>query len=279
MGMGRASRAKRERREERAGRDRPARMSVGMTRGCLVCRSQEGPFTSREHPFPESLGNTEIVLPPGVVCDRCNHGPLSTLDQTICEFMPVQMRRTMLGVKSKAGSVPRTRLTTGVVESTGPAALRFLPNGGKAMLRETFRDGDTVGLRFDLKGGRRVTPRYASELSRWLLKTALELAWLDHGEMMLEARFDHIRDAVLGRPYDGFFAMGNKGDPEQGSVSLTYDLVPDSDEWRMWVVAEVFGVTLATDSRLHEPPVPLEGRASVLQFTRCDWTAAYGTTR
>jgi hypothetical protein len=42
---------------------------------------REGPFKSREHPFPESLGSTEIVLPRGVVCDPCNNGPLSRLDQ------------------------------------------------------------------------------------------------------------------------------------------------------------------------------------------------------
>ena len=92
--------------------------------------------------------------------------------------------------------------------------------------------------------------------------------------MILEPRFDEIRDAVLGQPYDGFLAMGNKGNPEHQSVSLTYDLVPDGDAWRMWVVAEVFGVTLATDSRLAQPPISLDGQASVINFVRSEWTAA-----
>lgn len=35
--------------------------------------------------------------------------------------------------------------------------------------------------------------------------------------------------------------MGNKGEPDHVSVSLTYNLVPDGDEWRIWVVAEYFG--------------------------------------
>lgn len=38
--------------------------------GCIFCRRHDGGFTSREHVFPESLGNEEVVLPRGVVCDR-----------------------------------------------------------------------------------------------------------------------------------------------------------------------------------------------------------------
>jgi hypothetical protein len=128
--VGRASRAKRTRREE-AARDALRRQ---IRNKCLVCGTTAGSFTSREHPFPESLGNTEIVLPPGVICDCCNNGPLSRLDQTICEFLPIQMRRTMLGVTSKAGLIPRTRFSTGVIENLGPASLRFTAAGNRAML-------------------------------------------------------------------------------------------------------------------------------------------------
>ncbi len=140
-----------------------------------MCRAGDGGFTSREHPFPESLGNTDILLPAGVVCDRCNHGPLAVLDQTICDFMPIKVRRTMLGVASKAGSVPSTRSSTGVVEHIGPGELRFNQNSRRDMLREVFRDGDRVRLHADLRGGRRMTPRYGSELSRSLLKMALRV--------------------------------------------------------------------------------------------------------
>lgn len=103
---------------------------------------------------------------------------------------------------------------------------------------------------------------------------ALELAWLDHGEELLEARFDHVRDAVLGKPYSGFLALGAKLDPQDVSVSLTYDLVLDGDDWRMWVVAECFGIVLATDSRMAEPPIPPDGGALVLTFTPDNWKVA-----
>lgn len=225
--MGQASSRKRVRREQKAARERAAAAAehAGETRGCLVCRRHDGDFRSREHPMPESLGNTEIALPPGVVCDRCNNGPLAVLDQVICEFLPVKMRRTMLGITSKSGSVPTTRFHDGALQHTGPASLRFSGDGGKEILRETFRTGNTVGLRFDVRGGRRMTPRHGSELSRALLKMGLELSWLDHGPMMLEARFDHIRAAILGEPRAGFFLMGRKGEPDHSVGSVTYDLV------------------------------------------------------
>ena len=72
-----------------------------------------GGFTAEEHPIPESLGNATLVLPRGVVCDRCNRSPLSVLDKTLVEFFPVKLRRTTLGVPTKTGSVPATSLSGG----------------------------------------------------------------------------------------------------------------------------------------------------------------------
>ena len=49
--------------------------------GCLFCRQRDGGFSSEEHIFPESLIGDADRLPKGLVCDRCNHGPLSQLDE------------------------------------------------------------------------------------------------------------------------------------------------------------------------------------------------------
>jgi len=117
-----------------------------------------------------------------------------------------------------------------------------------------------------------MTPRYSSELSRALLKSALECAWLDHGEMMLEARFDHIRDAVLGVPRDGFLAVVHKGDPNYRQVSLTYQLVQCGDDtWRMLTWTNYYGIGVGTDSRLSGPvQEPPAGLVTILPFTTSD---------
>lgn len=64
---------------------------------------------SREHIIPESLGNTDHVLPPGVVCDKCNNyfarkieGPLLNSDY----FMQVRSRQWL---ENKRGRVPPQR--------------------------------------------------------------------------------------------------------------------------------------------------------------------------
>lgn len=243
-----------------------------MDSGCLVCRRTDRTFASREHPFPESLGNADLVLPAGVVCDDCNHGPLSVLDQALCDFLPVKMRRTMLGVRSRAGRVLTTKCVTGSIEHIGPSALRFWPSGSRDMLREVTRTGDAVHLKFDLAGGRKLTSRYGSSLSRALLKIGLEVAWLDHGMRMLGRPYDHVRDAILDRPRDGFVVIAKKGNPDSERLSLTYDFAADGAE--MWIVADLFGVTLATASKLAKAPVELLARTSAIEFTTSDWRRA-----
>ncbi len=222
------------------------------------------------------MGNEDIVLPGGVVCDRCNNGTLSKLDQALCEFPAVKMRRTMLGIPSKAGTVPVTKFSEGAITNVGPASLRFDPHTRFPMLREVERRGDLVKLEFNWSGGRRMTPRYTSDLSRALLKSAFECAWLDHGDVVLEHRFDHVRSAVLGQPRDGFLVVGRQCDPDHALGSLTYDLVSDdAGTWRIWVVAEYFGIFLATDSRLAEPVSDFPPDAvTVLPFTAAHSRAA-----
>jgi HNH endonuclease len=275
--MGRRSRQTTDRRIERdhARQQSAPSHEIAIKRDCLFCKQGDGGFVSAEHVFPESLGNTELVLPPGVVCDRCNNGPLSTLDQTICNFLPIKMRRTMLGIQSKAGKVPTARFSEGTLnyiptpDGADPTPA-FMGNSG-TMLRETGRTGEgQVSLEWNSSGGRRMTPRYASELSRALLKSALECAWLDHGAMVREPRFDHLREAVLGNPRDGYFAVARKADPNFTTVSLSYNLFEENGTTRMAVGGIYYGVLLATDSWLREPNAlspEARNQFSVLSFT------------
>jgi hypothetical protein len=65
----RAEEARRLKHEERQAASR-ARIADGERRGCLFCRLSDGGFTTVEHALAESVGNTEIVLENGVVCDH-----------------------------------------------------------------------------------------------------------------------------------------------------------------------------------------------------------------
>src|SRR4051794_3129220 len=121
--MGRRSSAIQRRRLER---DQQLRWQshlarTAQERGCLFCRNSDGSFRSQEHVFPESLGNKTLVLPVGVVCDRCNNGPLAQVDKALCDFMPIAMRRTTLGIQSKSGVVPQFRYFQGAVRHVAAA--------------------------------------------------------------------------------------------------------------------------------------------------------------
>lgn len=247
------------------------RPAVG-TGDCLFCRRTDGGFTTVEHVLPESLGNTRLTLPKGVVCDRCNNGPLSELDQVLCEFFPIKFRRTMLGIESKAGRVPKTRFMTGELRNDGDDHLTITVDreNDTTTFREVARNGDEVELALSWRGGNKLTPRYAARLSSALLKGALECAWLDHGERMHEPDFDHIRDAVLGEPRDGFVSFVKEGNPNDNGLRLTYDLIDSGEAEGLWVVAQYYGISMATHSRLATPLGPLPDLVETLTFTAAD---------
>lgn len=242
----------------------------------MSCRRDDGGFTSREHAFPESLGNVELILPPGVVC---NNGRLSALDKALCDFGPISMCRTMLGVRSKAGKIPAFRTGDGQVEHIprtdgADPTLIFSGSQGRSMLREEARHSDgRLELRWaGAMGGPRMTSRYAAKLHRALLKAALELAWLDHKERAFDADFDHIREAALGAPRDGFLTMVSAVDPNEMNSMINYWLNPAGDDsGRILVLMNYAGIQLGTDSRL---PRPLGDTAPGLitwRFTEADY--------
>jgi HNH endonuclease len=257
-----------------------ARVAEGERRGCLFCRESNGGFTTEEHTLPESLGNTEVVLPNGVVCDRCNNGVLSDLDQALGDFMPLRFRRTTIGVPTKAGKVPVTRFAKGTVANqgidpkTGEPRLFFSINNKSdtTTFRTTPLGGGRVHINFSLTGGRRMTPRYASELSRALLKTSFECAWLDHGEAMLEPEYDHVRKVVLGEPRDGYLLMPRRADPDHYGLELTYIPVrPESSRPFLAVGAQLYGIGMFTDSAQPAPQMEVpEDVAVVFTFTKQD---------
>jgi hypothetical protein len=126
---------------------------------CLYCRQTDRRFTSVEHVIPESLGNSDspynraIVLPRGVVCDHCNNGALSQLDQTLVKFDPVSFMKTYHNVPSKSSAVPAAVFKNARLSRPEPHRLLFESESRKTLLP----DGKgNFKLRF--KGSQRMTP-------------------------------------------------------------------------------------------------------------------------
>lgn len=239
---------------------------------CLFCKSSEGDFTSREHIFPETAGNTDLaMLPPGVVCNRCNNGPLARLDKALCDFLPIAMRRTTLGVTNKRGDPATLRFAQGLIEPMPPDevapgdshGVRLVDHNPKRPIAHTFEQHDDhVTFKLTGQGGRRLTPKYLRELSRAVLKIALEFAYLDHGADVFEPRFDHVRDVILERrTHHGEIAVPTKGDGEDVRLQCTYML--DDTTGIGGAAANILGVVLLThavDHPLEPTPGPFIGR-------------------
>jgi hypothetical protein len=219
-------------------------------RQCLFCSRSDGGFQSVEHIVSEGLGNTELVLPKGVVCDRCNHGQLALLDDALTSFMPIAVARTAYGIKRKGGGLPTARLGNALIRRVDDTTVHFETKSRRAT--ETRHDGATLNLI-----GRRLTPRYSQTMARALLKVALECAWLDFGDDVLAPGFDHLRQIVLTGGHPGYLMLLRQGRPEGRRVAIQYKTLRlQRDRVDVAVVADLLGTLMATDSANPAPQGP-----------------------
>lgn len=73
---------------------------------CIFCRENAASSRSEEHIISESLGNTEHVLPSGVVCDRCNNYFARKIEGPLLSSEYFRHARAAMQVVNKRGRVP-----------------------------------------------------------------------------------------------------------------------------------------------------------------------------
>jgi hypothetical protein len=213
---------------------------------CLFCLRIDEPRTSAEHVIPEGLGNDELILPPGVVCDRCNNGPLSVADQAILDFLPVQFFRVTNLIPTKTGGRTQARF--------GNAILAHEPDDRVSIKPGSSRVVEWVALD-ELKLhliGRRMTARYCASLGRFLSKATLEFVYLREGPIVaFDSRCDPVRSIALGHPYAGHLVM-NRGGAAHRRVSFRYRWSRARDA--LWGWLDVGGSLLAMELLQREEP-------------------------
>ena len=159
---------------------------------CIYCLSTAGPFMSEEHIIPESMGNHDFVLPPGYVCDPCNHGVLSGLDDEL-RTSPLFIVQWVNAVEfTKKGKLPEARLGNLTMKRTDPLNVSWIadPDSDAIRVGKQLPDGmtqlhfkDTLPKRFD-----------DTIVARALCKIGLAAVALDFGhEYVLTSRFDAAR--------------------------------------------------------------------------------------
>lgn len=77
-----------------------------MTKLCIFCKKDSSGSRSVEHILPESLGNKEHTLPPGVVCDACNNYFASNIERPVLESQHFVTARFNALIPNKRGKMP-----------------------------------------------------------------------------------------------------------------------------------------------------------------------------
>lgn len=270
MSKGARLRKARQARKLEASRSRDIAYEEGRARGCLICRRSDGGFSSVEHILPESIGNTEKMLPAGVVCDRCNHGPLSQIDRALGGFLPIEMMRTWHGIPAKSGSLPAFKFDNGTMETRAPGHVHLLLDSARDQPPRPPAPPGRTSFSFSARRMKDTTPRRLRDVQRALLKMVIEFAWIDLGEAeALSGKFDHIRDKVLGASHAGYLVFPKEVKTRE-DVEIQYEERKRVEDGRpMFGVAGSFwGFQIFTDSLFEKPTMKIPPGWIVRHFGR-----------
>jgi hypothetical protein len=229
---------------------------------CLFCKEPSDNSRSIEHVLPESLGNTTMILPAGVVCDSCNNYFARKVEAPFLNSEEIVAFRSHQGIPNKRGRVPPL---SGILDSEIPVTLYRYPGRSLSGLLD-MPLGSAERL---LKIGRGTIdfPHLADNLdrravSRFLAKMAVEslaarLLRSPEGLAYLvdETSLGPIRNyARYGKgetwPYSirRIYDQDKKWETSEGPVQRVWEsdfLVVDPGQW--YFVIAIFGLELTTN--------------------------------
>ncbi len=70
---------------------------------CIFCNNDSSTSKSVEHIVPESLGNKDIILPKGIVCDQCNNYFARKVEKPLLESLYFSSMRARNEIYTKKG--------------------------------------------------------------------------------------------------------------------------------------------------------------------------------
>lgn len=73
---------------------------------CIFCKQDSSTSISVEHIIPESLGNTDHILPAGIVCDGCNNYIAREVEKPLLDSVYFRERRFYSGLPNKKKRIP-----------------------------------------------------------------------------------------------------------------------------------------------------------------------------
>ncbi len=179
---------------------------------CIFCKQNSDSCVSVEHIVPESLGNTEHILPKGWVCDSCNNYIARKVEKPFLDSIFGRHSRFWMQVPNKKGRIPsaiglhpKSRSKIELIhskdeglcvvaadrenESAFIASLKNNPGGRFYIPVSDLPDADYVTARFIAKIALEVLAHRCCEIPGW------------NEEVVNKPELDELRNYVrIGKP-------------------------------------------------------------------------------
>jgi len=211
--------------------------------------------------LPESLGNKQLILPKGIVCDVCNNGVLAQLDNCLLEFEIIKFLRVYFRIPNKAGQYPEGKF--------GNMKMRVTPTGIHVDIDKLTKKHYVPGpvqpdhsIKFTLNmRGKKDTVAWRKKFARSLYKIGLGILCLQDAEFAYSGRFDEVRQIILGKQdFSGYFILRASTPTPNGHITHRLLGAPDGDNIVMFQV-NLFGTEFVFDFEqrriIGERPDPL----------------------
>lgn len=235
----------------------------------MYCKRDSTNSRSVEHIVPESLGNWEHVLPPGMVCDQCNNYLGRAVERPVLESEYFAQVRFVNSVVNKRGALPTIRALH--VQSGTLVEINSSRHGNALYPvdeKDASRFVDSVST---LRRGhllfpaRRSTEQDQYPLSRFLGKVAIEaLAQRFHAipqaleDLTDSAELDPLRTYVRHGRRNRFWPFHSRQiypedavfhEKGQGAYQIlhewTFMYTPSTESQELYFVLAIFGVEYA----------------------------------
>ena len=188
---------------------------------CIYCLNDNGTFTSEEHIVPESLGNSDTVLPKGFVCDTCNNEVLSGLDTELLKFDPIAFLKTVFMPHTKDGKLPQAIFPNLTMKKTRPSHIVFKSPSKKNFTASEPDENGVIHFSIKMTGWKKFEPK---TIGRALYKIGLGMVAFHQGrEVACDSRYDAARAFILsGEDFPNNLLMNKNAKPHPNITSSYY---------------------------------------------------------
>ena len=200
---------------------------------CVFCKSEAGPFTTREHILPESIGGGDwALLREGRFCDSCQNRFGSEIEQQALGDYPFSFFRVFLGIPTKKGKPPWLKSGEGIVRAAmKPGQIGYDP---ASHFEQAMHGGSKTQIRL------LAHPLRPHMICRTLLKMGIEVVANDDPTDVFHKRYDAAREyALQGRKKGGWWYL-QRENIQAASQFITHGI--SLDDWEKGVTLSVIKI-------------------------------------